>query len=155
MMATSKRFFDTRVGRFILGVLASLGLYPPEPLNKSIQQSTTNPGETDETEFTPFPGEPDDQIFVNPTRPNEPEGCVLRYQKERVLRYMNERIPLGMMTDISITNISNPYSPATYHILLVLSTGQVVHIPAGQDREWAYEAMKQLREAIIFTDSCR
>ena len=60
-----------------------------------------------------------------------------------------------MLTDISITNISNPYSQATYHILLVLSTGQVVHIPAGQDREWAYEAMKQLREAIIFTDSCR
>lgn len=154
-MAKSKRFIETTVGRFVFGALALLGLCPPELLNKSLQQSSKNLDETDETEFTPFPGEPDDQVFVNPTRPNEPDGCVLLYRKEGVLVYVNERIPIDMITEISITNISIPYNPAAYHILLVLSNGQVVHIPAGQDREWAYEAMKQLRGAIFLTDSCK
>ena len=152
-MAKSKRFIDTTVGRIVFGALALLGLCPPKLLNKSLQQSSKNLDETNKAEFTPFPGEPDNQVFVNPTRPNEPDGCVLLYRKEGVLLYDNVRIPLGMITDISITNMSIPYNPASYHMLLVLSNGQVVHIPAGQDREWAYEAMKQLRGVIFFKDS--
>lgn len=96
-----------------------------------------------------FPQEPDDLIVVNPTKANEPEGAILLYRKEGVLVYGDKQIPLDMITDVSMTNVSNPYIPGTYHLLLVLSDGKVAHIPAGQDREWANEALIQLREAIF------
>ena len=41
------------------------------------------------------------------------------------------------------------YLLGAYHLLLVLSNGQVAHIPAGQDREWANEALIQLRNAVL------
>ena len=97
----------------------------------------------------PLPQEPDELIVVNPTKANEPEGSVLLYQKEGVLLYGNKQIPLDMITDVSMTNVSDPYIPGAYHLLLNLSNGQVAHIPAGQDREWASESLIQLREAIF------
>ena len=101
------------------------------------------------TELEPLSKEPDDLIVVNPTKANEPEGAILLYRKEGVLVYGDKQIPLDMITDVSMTNVSNPYIPGTYHLLLVLSDGKVAHIPAGQDREWANEALIQLREAIF------
>ena len=106
------------------------------------------------TEPARLPQEPDDLIVVNPTKANEPEGSILLYRKESVIVYGDKQIPLDMITDVSMTNVSNPYIPGAYHFLLVLSDGQVVHIPAGQDREWANEALKQLREAIWGKTSC-
>ena len=96
-----------------------------------------------------FPQEPDDVIVVNPTKANEPEGSILLYRKEGVLVYGDKQIPLDKITDVSMTNVSNPYIPGAYHLLLVLSGGKVTHIPAGPDREWAQEALVQLREAIF------
>ena len=97
----------------------------------------------------PLPPEPDDVVVVNPTRANESEGCVLIYRQAGVLVFGEGRIPLDMVTDVSISNVSNPYLPNAYHLLLMLSNGQVAHIPAGQDGEWANEALIQLREAIF------
>ena len=101
------------------------------------------------TESAQLPQEPDDLIVVNPTKANEPEGSILLYRKEGVLVYGDKQIPLDMITDVSMTNVSDPYILGAYHLLLVLSNGQVAHIPAGQDREWANEALIQLREAIL------
>ena len=101
------------------------------------------------TETTRLPQEPDDLIVVNPTKANEPEGSILLYRKEGVLVFGDKQIPLDMITDVSMKNVSDPYILGAYHLLLVLSNGQVVHIPAGQDREWANEALIQLRDAVL------
>ena len=100
-------------------------------------------------EPTRLPQEPDELIVVNPTKANEPEGSILLYRKEGVLVYGDKKIPLDMITDVSMANVSNPYILGAYHLLLVLSDGQVAHIPAGQDREWANESLIQLREALF------
>ena len=94
-------------------------------------------------------GEPDDVIVVNPTKANEPEGSILLYRKEGVLVFFDKQIPLDKIVDVSMTNVSNPYIPGAYHLLLVLSDGKVTHIPAGPDREWANEALLQLRDALF------
>ena len=108
---------------------------------------------TDEAEGDSEPiqiaGEPDDVIVVNPTKANEPDGSILIYRKEGVLVFFDKQIPLDKIVDVSVTNVSNPYIPGAYHLLLVLSDGKVTHIPAGADREWANEALIQLREAIF------
>ena len=101
------------------------------------------------TEPAQLPQEPDDLIVVNPTKANEPEGSILLYRKEGVLVFGNKQIPLDMITDVSMNNVSDPYILGAYHLLLVLSNGQVIHIPAGQDREWANEALIQLRDAVL------
>ena len=101
------------------------------------------------TETTRLPQEPDELIVVNPTKANEPEGSILLYRKEGVLVYGDMQIPLDRITDVSMKNVSDPYILGAYHLLLVLSNGQVVHIPAGQDREWANEALIQLRDAVL------
>ena len=101
------------------------------------------------TETTRLPQEPDDLIVVNPTKANDPEGSILLYRKEGVLVFGDKQIPLDMITDVSMKNVSDPYILGAYHLLLVLSNGQVVHIPAGQDREWANEALIQLRDAVL------
>ena len=109
--------------------------------------------ETDEAEGDSVPiqiaGEPDDVIVVNPTKANEPDGSILLYRKEGILVFYDKQIPLDKIIDVSVTNVSNPYIPGAYHLLLVLSDGKVAHIPAGADREWANEALIQLREAIF------
>lgn len=101
------------------------------------------------TEPTQLPQEPDELIVVNPTKANDPEGSILLYRKEGVLVYGDKQIPLDMITDVSMKNVSDPYILGAYHLLLVLSNGQVAHIPAGQDREWANEALIQLRDAVL------
>ena len=101
------------------------------------------------TETTRLPQEPDELIVVNPTKANEPDGSILIYRKEGVLVFFDKKIPLDKIVDVSVTNVSNPYIPGAYHLLLVLSDGKVAHIPAGSDREWANEALIQLREAIF------
>lgn len=101
------------------------------------------------TETTRLPQEPDELIVVNPTKANDPEGSILLYRKEGVLVFGDKQIPLDMITDVSMKNVSDPYILGAYHLLLVLSNGQVVHIPAGQDREWANEALIQLRDAVL------
>jgi hypothetical protein len=101
------------------------------------------------TETTRLPQEPDELIVDNPTKANDPEGSILLYRKEGVLVYGDMQIPLDMITDVSMKNVSDPYILGAYHLLLVLSNGQVAHIPAGQDREWANEALIQLRDAVL------
>lgn len=101
------------------------------------------------TEPTRLPQEPDELIVVNPTKANDPEGSILLYRKEGVLVYGDMKIPLDMITDVSMKNVSDPYILGAYHLLLVLSNGEVTHIPAGQDREWANEALIQLRDAVL------
>lgn len=101
------------------------------------------------TEPTRLLQEPDELIVVNPTKANDPEGSILLYRKEGVLVFGDKQIPLDMITDVSMKNVSDPYILGAYHLLLVLSNGQVVHIPAGQDREWANEALIQLRDAVL------
>ena len=93
--------------------------------------------------------EPDELIVVNPTKMNDPDGSVQLYRKEGLLVFDNQRIPVSQIDDVSMTNVSIPELPAVYHLLLVLSNGQVVHIPAGNDLNWANEAMKELHTAIF------
>ena len=113
----------------------------PDDYVADVQETVTEP--------TQLPQEPDDLIVVNPTKANEPEGSILLYRKEGVLVFGDKQIPLDMITDVSMKNVSDPYILGAYHLLLVLSNGQVIHIPAGQDREWANEALIQLRDAVL------
>jgi hypothetical protein len=112
-----------------------------------------SPGASQDVEPEPIPactlGEPDELIIVNPTKMNDPDGSVRLYRKEGLLVFDNQRIPLCRIADVSMTNVSIPELPAVYHLLLVLSNGQVVHIPAGNDINWANETMKQLHTAIF------
>ena len=93
--------------------------------------------------------EPDELIVVNPTKMNDPDGSVRLYRKEGILVFDNQSIPLSQIDDVSMTNVSIPELPAVYHLLLVLSNGHVVHIPAGNDINWANETMKQLHTTLF------
>jgi hypothetical protein len=96
----------------------------------------------------PLPAEPDAQIVIVPTRANEPDGSVLVYKKEGVLVFDGMQIPIDKLVDALVVNVNdNPYIPAAYHIQLNLGNHQFVQIPAGNDAEWATEALKQLQEA--------
>ena len=114
-----------------------------------------SPGADQDVEPKPVPadshilGEPDELIVVNPTKMNDPDGSVRLYRKEGLLVFDNQRIPLSQIADVSMTNVSIPELPAVYHLLLVLSNGQVIHIPAGNDINWANESMKQLHTAVF------
>ena len=138
---------------FILGTASIIyGVYNLIVLKKRpprvLPDDTADVPET-VTETTRLPQEPDELIVVNPTKANDPEGSILLYRKEGVLVFGDKQIPLDMITDVSMKNVSDPYILGAYHLLLVLSNGQVVHIPAGQDREWANEALIQLRDAVL------
>ena len=112
----------------------------------------TAPAEVPETEPTPapLPGEPDEQIIVNPTRANEPDGAILVYRTEGVLVYGEKKIPIDKIVDaFVINNNSNPYLPPEYSLRLNLEDGKFERIPAGLDGEWAQEALKQLQEAVL------
>lgn len=96
-----------------------------------------------------LPGEPDEVVLVNPTRADEPDGAILVYRKEGVLLYDGQQIPIDKVVEGYVANANdNPYLPIAYHILLAMDDKKIVHIPAGQDFEWAQEALKQLQEAI-------
>ena len=102
-----------------------------------------------DTKAVPLPAEPDELVIVNPTRANDPEGAVLVYRKEGVLVYNGTQIPLDQIVDAFVINVNdNPYIPAAYHIQLNMEKGKAARIPAGNDAEWANEALKQLQEAI-------
>jgi hypothetical protein len=113
------------------------------------------PGETAPVEVpetapapNPLPGEPDEQIVVNPTRANEPNGAIFLYRKEGMLVYDGRQIPVARIVDASVTNAnSNPYLPPEYNIRLTLDDKSIVLIPTGLDGEWAQEALKQLEAA--------
>jgi len=112
----------------------------------------TAPDEGPETAPAPalLPGEPDEQIVVNPTRANEPDGAILVYRKEGVLVYEDKKIPIDKIVDAFVINInSNPYLPAEYYLRLNLEDKTFERIPAGLDGEWAQEALKQLQEAVL------
>ena len=139
---------------FILGTASIIyGVCNLIVLKKRPPRVLAEDGVADEPETVgepvPLPQEPDELIVVNPTKANEPEGSILLYRKEGVLVFGDKQIPLDMITDVSMKNVSDPYILGAYHLLLVLSNGQVVHIPAGQDREWANEALIQLRDAVL------
>ena len=97
----------------------------------------------------PLPEEPDDLVIINPTRVNEPDGAIQVYRKEGVLVLDGKQIPIGRIVEGSVSNSNNnPYLPVAYHILLGMDDKNIVHIPVGQDFEWAQEALKQLQAAI-------
>ena len=62
--------------------------------------------------------------------------------------YDGVRIPIADIKDVSFINASNPYLPEAYHLLLGMQDGQVLHIPAGNDRTLAAELAGRLRELI-------
>ena len=93
-------------------------------------------------------GEPDDIVVVNPTRLEDPLGIVKVYRKERLLVYGNARIPMDAIVDFSFSNVSNPYLPSEYHLLLRLADGRVLHVPAGPDAAFAEEVLQELRQTI-------
>ena len=105
--------------------------------------------DTKEPDTTPLPTEPDEVILLDPIHVNEPDSTVLLYRKEGLLVFGAARVPIDLIKDISVNNVSNPYLPGAYHILLILKDGRVAHLPAGQDGEWAHDALKQLREAVF------
>ena len=96
-----------------------------------------------------LPDEPDEQVVVNPTRPNDPEGSILLYRKEGILLFNGTRVPMDKIVDAYVTNVNqNPYLPPAYCIQLNLEDGSNVQIPVGLDGGWGQEALKQLQEAI-------
>ena len=107
------------------------------------------PMDTKEPDTIPLPAEPDEVILLDPIHVNEPDSAVLIYRKEGLLVFGAARVPIDLIKDISVNNVSNPYLPGAYHILLMLKDGRVAHIPAGRDGEWADEALKQLRDAVF------
>ena len=107
------------------------------------------PMDTKEPDTTPLPDEPDEVIILDPIHVNEPDSTILLYRTEGLLVFGAMRVSIDLIKDISINNASNFYIPCAYHILLMLKDGRVAHIPAGQDGEWANEALKQLREAVF------
>ena len=107
------------------------------------------PMDTKEPDTTPLPSEPDEVIILDPIHVNEPDSTILLYRTEGLLVFGTARVPIDLIKDISVNNVSNPYLPGAYHILLMLKDGRVAHIPAGQDAEWANDVLIQLRDAIF------
>lgn len=107
-----------------------------------------NPAPAPAEEPVPALGEPDDLVVIDPTRPDDPKGAILLYRREGLLVYDGIRIPVAGIKDVSFINASNPYLPEAYHILLGMQDGQVLHIPAGNDRTLAAELAGRLRELI-------
>ena len=113
----------------------------PEPDTKPVAEAEPSP--------VPLSGDPDDVVVLDPTRVNEPDGAILVYRKEGVLVYDGKQYPIGKIVEGSVSNSNNnPYLPVAYHILLVMDDKNIVHIPVGQDFEWAQGALKQLQAAI-------
>ena len=107
-----------------------------------------NPAPAPAEEPVPALGEPDGLVVIDPTRPDDPKGAILLYRREGLLVYDGIRIPIAGIKDVSFINASNPYLPEAYHLLLGMQDGQVLHIPAGNDRTLADELAGQLRELI-------
>ena len=106
-------------------------------------------GPEPEPSAVPMAGEPDDVVVLDPTRPNEPDGAILVYRKEGFLLFDGKKFPIDKIVEGSVSNSNNnPYLPVAYHILLGMDDKNIVHIPVGQDFEWAQEALKQLQAAI-------
>ncbi|MBO5581683.1 MAG: hypothetical protein J5948_04135 [Bacteroidales bacterium] len=99
-------------------------------------------------EPVPALGEPDGLVVIDPTRPDDPKGAILIYRQEGLFVYDGVRIPIADIKDVSFINASNPYLPEAYHLLLGMQDGQVLHIPAGNDRTLAAELAGRLRELI-------
>lgn len=115
----------------------------PEP------EPGTKPATEPEPSPVPLAGDPDDIVVLDPTRVNEPDGAIQVYRKEGVLVFDGKQIPIGRIVEGSVSNSNNnPYLPVAYHILLAMDDKNIVHIPVGQDFEWAQEALKQLQAAI-------
>ena len=138
----------------VLGLImifsAIMGLIILKRRKPQAPEGTDTTGEAaPEPSPVPLAGEPDDVVVLDPTRPNEPDGAILVYRKEGVLVFDGKQIPIGKIVEGSVSNSNNnPYLPVAYHILLGMDDKNIVHIPVGQDFEWAQEALKQLQAAI-------
>ena len=127
----------------LLFVLAVAGL-----ILLALRKRSKNTAPKEQPKTVTLPAEPDAQVVVNPTRANEPDGSVLVYRKEGVIVFDGVQIPMDKLADAFVINVNdNPYIPQTYHIQLNLGNGRSVRIPAGNDAEWAGEALKQLQAA--------
>lgn len=113
-----------------------------------LSRKKKNPAPASAEGPVPALGEPDDLVVIDPTRPDDPKGAILLYRREGLLVYDGIRIPVAGIKDVSFINASNPYLPEAYHLLLGMQDGQVLHIPAGNDRTLAAELAGQLRELI-------
>ncbi|MBR1795504.1 MAG: hypothetical protein IJ755_09465 [Bacteroidales bacterium] len=113
-----------------------------------LSRKKKNPAPAPAEEPVPALGEPDDLVVIDPTRPDDPKGAILLYRREGLLVYDGIRIPIAGIKDVSFINASNPYLPEAYHLLLGMQDGQVLHIPAGNDRTLAAELAGRLRELI-------
>lgn len=113
-----------------------------------LSRKKKNPAPASAEGPVPALGEPDDLVVIDPTRPDNPKGAILLYRREGLLVYDGIRIPVAGIKDVSFINASNPYLPEAYHLLLGMQDGQVLHIPAGNDRTLAAELAGQLRELI-------
>lgn len=113
-----------------------------------LSRKKKNPAPAPAEEPVPALGEPDGLVVIDPTRPDDPKGAILLYRREGLLVYDGIRIPVAGIKDVSFINASNPYLPEAYHLLLGMQDGQVLHIPAGNDRTLAAELAGQLRELI-------
>ena len=121
----------------------------PTPVTEQVAEPEPTPATETEPSAVPLAGEPDDVVVLDPTRINEPDGAVLVYRKEGVLVFDGKQIPIGKIVDGCVSNSNNnPYLPVAYHILLGMDDKNIVHIPVGQDFEWAQEALKQLQATI-------
>lgn len=124
-------------------VLAVIGL-----IYLILKKRSKDPKQPDTTPVS-LPAEPDDRVIINPTRANEPDGSILVYRKEGLLVYDGTQVPMDQIVDAFVINVNdNPYIPAAYHLQLNLGNGRAARIPAGNDAEWANEALKQLQETI-------
>ena len=133
--------------------LCNLAYLKKRPMQTPKEDTTgdTAPATKTVTEPGPMPpaGDPDEVVVLDPTRVNEPDGALLVYRKEGVLVYDGKQIPIDRIVEGYVANGNdNPYLPVSYHILLAMDDKKLVHIPAGQDFEWAQEALKQLQAAI-------
>lgn len=113
-----------------------------------LSRKKKNPAPASAEGPVPALGEPDGLVVIDPTRPDDPKGAILLYRREGLLVYDGIRIPVAGIKDVSFINASNPYLPEAYHLLLGMQDGQVLHIPAGNDRTLAAELAGQLRELI-------
>ena len=132
--------------------LGTLAILKKRPMQAPVETETTGAtAPVTEPEPNPIPPDedPDEVVVLDPTRVNEPDGAILVYRKEGVIVFDGKQFPIDRIVEGSVANSNNnPYLPVAYHILLAMDDKKLVHIPAGQDFEWAQEALKQLQAAI-------
>lgn len=91
-------------------------------------------------------GDPDEVIVTDATRANEIDGCILVYEKNRILVIAGEPVSMDDITDVTSVNTATPYTIGQYQVVLTTKRPdrQYIRLDVGMDAEWAKDVAMEI-----------